>query len=119
MKVFSSKKVEPKSLTIVSFLTASILSLILIVFTAQFTWSPLAILISLIAGILFFYGSYTRYKALKKLPGSLVIPLVELHLVIVAILSIFLFNETLTVTKILSVIFAGLSLFIINREVKK
>jgi len=119
MKVFSNKKVDPKSLTIVSFLIASVLSLIFIISTAQFTWSPSAVLLSLITGTIVFYAFYERYKALKKLPGSLVIPVTELHMVIAAILSIFLFNEVITLTKIISAIFAGISLIIVNREVKK
>ncbi len=74
---------------------------------------PMGLLI--LAGVLLGVGIIAYYLAISAGPISVVVPIYGLFIVLSAIIGVFFLGETLTLTRVLGLICAALSIYLVTR----
>ena len=79
--------------------TASLLSLILFLFSSHIISYELVLILGGLYGLFYFLKTIGQMKALKKVPSNVVFPITSSSVALVVILAVFVLNESLTLVQ--------------------
>ena len=72
--------------------------------------------LSILNSVAFLAATMTHMEALKHLPATVVYPVIRLNVVMVVLVSLYIFNERLSPFQILGVILAGAVILLLTRQ---
>jgi len=81
----------------------------------KFKWVEPVTILPVLSGMLCGLGAIAYFKALPLAPGSLLIPIVGLFVIVSAIGSLIFFHEPLTWRVSLGIIFAALAIVLLSK----